>query len=238
MVAQVCRPLRRGPVVSLLTLLGALAIGCGGSQEEGAPVAGSFVGEVSKPVASVAIIAAEAGEGQGEREVRALIYGDREKGIVERFMGSAKGNAVELKSEGGAQFEGQLTADGATGTITLADRNKTKVPFKAAPATGVTGWYQVTLLANGKVRGAAGTGARLEGRLAKTQSKKDVYPINGTLTPPKGARRKFAVPFVFPGRPPEKALPADAAFIVSSDGTIRGGAKKGTNKGFTCLIID
>ena len=242
MVYRNFRLLRRGiVVVSLLALVGLSVIGCGGAQEESSqesasPVAGSFVGETSDPVTSVAVVAGEPAQGEDSREMRALIYGNSENLIVEWFTGSAEGNTLDLTSEGGARFEGELTPGGATGTITLAD--ETEVPFEAAPATGVAGFYPVTLLADGQVNGASETGARLEGELAEEPSEEDVYPINGILTPPEGEPQAFEVPFVFPGEPPEGALPADARFIVSPDGTIRGGARKSSGAQFTCLLID
>lgn len=236
MLAQAARSLRRCGIVVLLLALGLLVSGCAGSQE---PVSGSFVGDISEPVASVAVTAGEPEEGENAREVRALIYGDSKNLIVEWFTGSAEGNALELTSEGGAQFEGELTPEGANGTITLAD--ETEVPFEAVPATGVTGFYPVTILADRQVNGVSETGARLEGELAEEPSEEDVYPIypiNGILTPPEGEPQDFEVPFVFPGEPPEGALPAEARFIVSPDGTIRGGARKGSGAQFTDLLID
>jgi hypothetical protein len=96
----------------------------------------------------------------------------------------------------------------------------------------------VALLEDGQVNGASETGARLEGELAEEPVEGDVYPINGILTPPEGEPQDFEVPFVFPGEPPEGALPADARFIVSPDGAIRGGARKGSGAQFTDLLID
>ena len=66
MFAQSSRPLRWGIVVSLLDL-GFLVSSCAGSQEV---FSGSFMGDTSDPVASVAVVAAEPEQG-GEREVRA-----------------------------------------------------------------------------------------------------------------------------------------------------------------------
>lgn len=237
MIINTFRPLRGGIGVSLLAL-GLLLAGCAGASGGGTqePVSGSFVGEVSDPAASVAVVAAEPEDGEDAREVRALIYGDSENWTVEWFTGSAKGNDLDLSSEDGARLDGELTSDGATGTITLPD--DTEIPFEAASATGVAGFYEVTILEDGQVSGVSETGARMEGELADEPSGKNIFPINGTLTPPEGESRDFEVPFVFPGKPREEALPADARFIVSSDGAIRGGARKKSSAQFTDLLID
>lgn len=243
MSARFFRPLRWGIILASLLAIGAVISGCGGAQEEGAqeegspgPIAGSFVGDVSEPVASVAVVAAEPEEGEDAREVRALIYGDSENWIVEWFTGSAEGNTLELTSEDGARFDGELTPEGATGMITLPD--ETEIPVEAAPANGVAGFYEVTVLDDGQVNGVSETGARMEGELAEEPSEGDVYPINGTITPPEGEPQDFETPFLFPGKPPEEALPADARFIVSLDGIIRGGARKSSSSQFTDLLID
>src|SRR5215211_9307991 len=95
MFCKVFRSLRRGLFVVALLAPGGLISGCAGSQE---PVSGSFVGETSNPVTSVAVVAAEPAQGEESREVRALIYGTTENpvetdgnitAINEWFVGSA-----------------------------------------------------------------------------------------------------------------------------------------------------
>ena len=241
MPAQIFRPLHCGIVVSLLAV-GFLISGCAGSQE---PVSGSFVGETSNPVASVAVVAAKPEQGENTREVRALIYGRRENAINEWFVGSARGNDLDLTSEGGAQLEGELTSDAATGTITLPDG--TSVPFDTVPATGVAGLYNVTITPDGQANGTSDSGARLEGQLASQpegqvpgrpgEGSANVLPLTGTITPPDGQPQDFEVSFLMaPVRDPGEAL--TARFIVSPNGTIRGGAKKGSGAQFTDPLID
>lgn len=227
-------------------LVGVLLVGCGGggSQE---PVAGSFVGDVLDPVASVAVIAGELEEGEDAREVRALIYGGFENQINEWFWGSATGNDLELSSDGGAQLEGELTSGSATGTITLPDG--TSVPFEAAPATGVAGFYNVTITPDGQANGVSESGAVLEGQFGdepegqrqlqgpEGESSADIVPLTGVLTPPDGQPQDFEVPFLTaPAQEPDE--PINARIVVSPDGTIRGGARKGSGTQFTCLLID
>jgi hypothetical protein len=241
-LVQIFRPLRCSIVVSLLALVGLLTFGCAGSQE---PVVGSFVGETSDPVASVAVVAAEPGQGESTREVRALIYGERENPINEWFVGVATGNDLELSSEGGAQLKGELTSQAATGTITLPDGRT--VSFDTVPATGVAGLYNVTISPDGLADGTSENGARLKGQFASQpesqipgrpgEGSADVLPLTGTITPPNGQPQDFRVSFLMaPVREPEE--PLAARFIVSDDGTIRGGAKKGSGSQFTCPMID
>lgn len=251
-------------------LAGILLVGCGGgegAQEESAsPVVGTFVGEVSDPVSSVAVIADGPGQGEDAREVRALIYGDTDNpietdstitGINEWFVGSAEGNELDLSSEGGAQFQGELTPEGATGTFTLPDGSS--VPFDAIPATGVAGYYDVTIIPDGQVSGTSWDGAQLEGRLVQERAREitgerrelleeragqtsveppeySIVPIVGTITPQDGQPQDFEVDFQT--GPPFGEEPIQARFIVLNDGTIRGGARKGAGTGFTCPLID
>jgi hypothetical protein len=225
----------------LLTTGGALAgillVGCGGGageQKSASPVAGTFVGDVSDPVASVAVVAGEPAQGEESREVRALIYGERENNIDEWFVGSAEGNALRLSSADGAELVGALTPEGATGTITLPD--ETSVPFDAILATGVAGFYDVTITPDRLVRGTSSSGARLEGQLEEGRARQlegetrehSIVPLTGTLTAPDGETQDFEVDFaVLPPKEPEE--PAQGRFIVLPDGTMRGGARKGTS---------
>lgn len=243
MLAQAFRPLRCAIVVVSLLALGLLIAGCAGYQE---PVSGSFVGETSDPVTSVAVVASEPKQGEDTREVRALIYGERENQINEWFVGSATGNNLDLTSEGGAQLEGELTSDAATGTITLPDG--TSVPFDTASATGVAGLYNVTITPDGQANGTSDSGARLEGQLELDkpegqipgrpgEGSANVLPLTGTITPPDGQPQNFEVSFLMaPVRDPGEAL--TARFIVSPNGTIRGGARKGSGAQFTDPLID
>lgn len=244
MLACIFSSLCRGVSVISLLGLGFLIAGCAGSQE---PVTGSFVGETSDPVTSVAVVAAEPGQGENTREVRALIYGKFENQINEWFVGSAEGNQLDLTSDGGAQLEGELTSGGATGTITLP--NGTSVPFDTVPATGVAGFYNVTITPDGQANGTSESGARLEGQLGNVpegqrqlvgpegESSGDVVPLAGTITPPEGQPQDFEVSFVrAPVQEPDEAL--NARFVVSPDGTIRGGARKGSGTQFTDPLID
>ena len=257
MVYRDFRLLRHGiVVVSLLVLAGLSVVGCSGAQEESSqesasPVEGSFVGQTADPVTAVAVIAGEPAQGESSREVRALIYGDTDNpvdtdgkttAISEWFVGSAAGNDLDLSSEGGAQFQGELTPESATGTITLPDG--TSVPFDAAPATGAAGYYDVTIAPDDQVTGTSASGARLEGQLEEEQERQipgetrehGIVPLTGTITPPDDQPQDFEVDFLT--APPIGAEAIPARFIVLNDGTIMGGARKGSGSQFTCPLID
>src|SRR5688500_5504094 len=67
-----------------------------------------FVGEVAElPTgqAFVAVVVADPQSGE-EREVRVLLYGDRENQIREWFTGAVTGDRLALVSEGGAALAG------------------------------------------------------------------------------------------------------------------------------------
>lgn len=251
MLAQFFRPLRCGVVVVSLFAIGLMVSGCGGSQGSQEPVAGSFVGQTSDPETSIAVVAAKPAQGEDTREVRALIYGTTDNpveadgtitAINEWFVGSATGNNLDLSSEGGAQLEGKLTSDGANGTITLPDG--TSVPFDTVPATGVAGFYNVTISPEGQVDGTSESGVRLDGQLKEEQANQipgetrehGIVPLTGTVTPPDGQPQDFEVTFL--AAPPVGEESIQARFIISNDGTIRGGAKKGSGSQFTCPLID
>jgi hypothetical protein len=193
-----------------------------------------FVGEaehVAAGEAFVALVVAEAKPGAEAREVRAIIYGDTQNEIQEWFPGVATADHLDLVSENGAQLRGQFTAEGASGTITLADG--TALTFEAVPTTGVAGLYTVMLLPDGRLEGTSERGARLEGQLLAEPEEEGIYPLIGTITPPDGPPQEFEVHFFFVPR----GETINARFVVLPDGRMKGGARRRDDDKFTCPLL-
>jgi hypothetical protein len=93
-------------------------------------VAGSFVGELEGTSALIGLVT------DGDR-VRA--YACDGKDIARWFTGSVKNGELDLR-EGGLRLQATLTADGATGTLTLADSSSRT--FRLEAVRGDAGLYQ------------------------------------------------------------------------------------------------
>ncbi len=218
--------------VTTLVLLSVLVVGCvgngggGGSDqqqeesdvsqqedEKGAsPFAGSFVGEVPDAGAFVAIVA-DVPEGEGdEREVKAYLCDGQT--VSDWFWGSVVGNDLSLSSDSGAQMEGQLTPDAATGTIT--DPSGDSVAFEASLATGIAGLYNVSVASDGTLNGTSQTGGQMEGQLGNLLEENNTYPVRGTITPPDGQPQDFSA-LTAPNTADQHR------WIVLADGQIKGG---------------
>jgi hypothetical protein len=170
------------------------------------------VGEAPDADAFVALVA-DLPEGEGdERQVRAYLCDGQT--VSDWFVGSVDGNDLSLSSDNGAQLEGQLTSDTATGTIT--DPNGDPVPFEASLATGIAGLYNVDISSDGALSGTSQAGGQLEGQLGNILEENDTYPVSGTITPPDGQPEDF------------RALTSPDTtdhhrWIVLADGQIKGG---------------
>ena len=213
-------------ILSVLTLW-LVVIGCAGQQEEeggsgeateeeekkGAPpVAGSFVGEAPEAGAFLAVVA-DVPEGEGdEREVKAYLCDGQT--VSDWFVGSVVGNDLSLSSDNGAQLEGQLTRDVATGTIT--DPNGDPISFEAPLATGIAGLYNVDISSDGALSGTSQTGGQLEGQLGNILEENNTYPVRGTITPPDGQPQDFSA-LTSPTTSDQHR------WIVLADGRIKGG---------------
>ena len=220
------------PIGCLLLVLALwLVAGCGGGggEEQGSgveqgvpPVTGSFVGsaqgEDEATDAFVAIVAASPKErGQEGRDVRAyLCDGER---ITEWFTSRAQGNALDLISEDGALFEGILSAQASTGTITFKDERT--LTYTAELASGLAGLYDVTISEEGGVSGTSETGGFLEGQLDEEEQRgeEELRPIRGSFTSTEGQEAGFEVV----GREPE---PEEYGWIVLEDGQVKGAEKR------------
>ena len=206
-------------LVSMLTLW--LVAGCAGpgpeeeekKEQKGAPpVAGSFVGEAPDAAAFIAVVA-DVPEAEGdEREVKAYLCDGQT--VSDWFVGSVVGNDLSLSSDGGAQLEGQLTREAATGTIT--DPNGDSISFEAPLATGIAGLYNVDISSDGALSGTSQTGGQLEGQLGNILEGNDTYPVRGTITPPDGQPQDFSA-LTSPNTSDQHR------WIVLADGQIKGG---------------
>jgi hypothetical protein len=214
---RICRLTSIG-FVAMLALL--LLAGCAGPEQEkeqekeqGAPpVAGSFVGEAPDAAAFVAVVA-DVPEREGdEREVKAYLCDGQT--VSDWFVGSVVGNDLSLSSEGGAQLEGQLTREAATGTIT--DPNGDSISFEAPLATGIAGLYNVDISSGGALSGTSQTGGQLEGQIGNILEGNDTYPVRGIITPPDGQPQDFSA-LTSPNTSDQHR------WIVLADGRVKGG---------------
>ena len=181
-----------------------------------------FVGEVAAlPVgqAFVAVVVAEPGAGE-EREIRVLLYGDRENDIREWFTGQSTGDRLELVSEGGAQLAGDWSPEGVSATITLPD--DIIIPIDAVPISGMAGLYTVQVFPDGKVAGMSEAGVELDGQVTPEQRDDGSYPLTVTLRPPRGDPRAFEIAFFTE----ELGAGPPSRLVVLADGRMLGGAKR------------
>jgi hypothetical protein len=204
---------------TVATVVWALAVwlliaGCGGGKqagEGGVPVAGSFVGMVGGGPPGVAVVADKpAAQGQ-PRKVSVYLCDGRSINLW--LTGQTSGNQANLASESGkARASVTLAADGPKGAITLPGGKR--LDFTSEPASGVAGLYNVTIAANGAVRGASQTGGKLTGRVRAATS----GSVVATITAAGGQEVKaFA----------RQATPGAYRLIVFSNGNLYGGKNFG-----------
>lgn len=171
-------------VVMLLMTFGS---GCGDdggddAEQTAKPVAGTFVGKVSKSGAFVSVVAAPALKGQERRAV--TVYACDAQRLCELFSGSATGNEFTASAEGGGgKADGKLTRRSASGSIELPRGES--VSYEADRAAAAAGVYSLTVSANGRIRGASAAGVALTGTSTLPE------PGTGTLKLADGSRLKF-----------------------------------------------
>jgi hypothetical protein len=142
---------------------------------------GEFVGKIPDRDAFVALVSEKPKEKEEKREVRAYLCDGQQ--ISEWFVGRVRGNAFKLSSKGGARLEARFTDAAATGAITLPNGGEV-LNFEAPPATGVEGFYVVSVPSGeGRVSGTSTTGAQIKGSRSGAR-------IGATITPPEGGRGK------------------------------------------------
>jgi hypothetical protein len=218
---------------SVMLALGLLVGGCGGGQggaggqkDEHSThkpvVVGEFVGEVPDTDAFVALVSEKPKAGEEKREVRAYLCDGQM--ISEWFVGQARTNQLDLSSESGARLDARLTDAAATGTISLPNEGGGPLRFEAPPATGVEGFYVVSVPSGeGQVNGTSTRGAQIHGSRSGVQ-------VGATITPPEKGGGKpvdfnVSVPSIEEG---------DNRWILLAGGGKLGikGAKKGVQAGF------
>ena len=157
-------------VVAILVLP---VLGCSGGDEAGdgetetaaeaeKPIDGSFVGKVSGTKAFIAVVAAPAEENEDKRGVQVFISDGRR--LSEWFSGTIRANSFAAESaDGDAEASGDLSEDSVTGSVELADGKK--VTYEASQPGGASGLYNLTISANGKLRGASAAGLGVKGEI-------------------------------------------------------------------------
>ena len=172
-------------------LLIAFAAGCGGddgdnsddAEQTSRPVAGTYVGKVSRGNTFVSVVADPPSKGQERRAV--TVYACDAKSICELFSGSATGNEFTATAEGAeGKAEGELRRKRATGSIEVDGES---VRYKADRATAAAGVYNLTVAANGRIRGASAAGVALTGTSTLPE------PGRGTLKLADGSRLRFQI---------------------------------------------
>jgi hypothetical protein len=207
--------------VAVVLVLPAVA-GCGDSdgddgddaERTAKPVAGTFVGRVADSGTFVSVVAAPASKGEERRAVSVYLCDARR--ICELFSGSATGNEFSADAVSGeGKADGKLTRETATGSAELPDGET--VRYDAGRATAAAGVYNLTVSANGRIRGASAAGVALTGSSTLPE------PGRGTLKLADGSRLKFRTT-----RAPSETGPLEAGqlrLIVLSNGQLRGVGK-------------
>jgi hypothetical protein len=153
--------------ILVLSVLGCSGGGEGGDGDTGSgaqaekPVDGSFVGKVSGTKAFIAVVAAPAAENEDKRRVRVFISDGRR--LSEWFSGTIEANSFAAESADGAEAMGDLSEDSVTGSVELADGKK--VPYKASQLGGASGFYSLSISANGRLSGASAAGLGVRGEI-------------------------------------------------------------------------
>jgi hypothetical protein len=196
--------------------------GCGGSdgddgndrEQTAKPVAGTFVGKVAKSGTFVSVVAAPPSKGEERRPV--TVYACDARRVCELLSGSATGNEFTAEAEGGeGKADGKLTRRTATGSIELPGGES--VRYGAGRATAAAGVYNLTVSANGRIRGASAAGVALTGTSTLPE------PGRGTLKLADGSRLKFRTTRISSEAGPLNA--GQLRLIVLSNGQLRGVGK-------------
>jgi hypothetical protein len=194
----------------------------------------TYVGETSDPDTFVAVVVAEAEDGE-ERQTRAYLCNATTIDVW--LMGTLTEDRLDLQSEDGARLEAALGEAGVEGTATLADG--TSLTFTTQPATGIAGLYTVTIGDDGQLAGISATGGQLDGQVetgAGTPEAAGASPTAGLrlvmrMTSPDGGTAELEA----------QATVADEGsfrLIVLEDGRGRGRGKTKDGSGFIDPTMD
>jgi hypothetical protein len=203
-------------VALLLTAL----MGCGDDDDDGDDadrkaklVTGTFVGKAQGSDAFVSVVAAPPAKGQDKRAVTVFVCDARR--VCDWFSGSASGNDFTATAKGG-EAGATLTADAATGRVELPDGGAMR--YRAGSATAAAGVYDLTVSANGRIRGASAAGVGLKGESTLPR------PGDGSIRLADGRRLEFDVTRNSSGDP-IGLQPGEMRLIVLQDGQVKGAAK-------------
>jgi hypothetical protein len=175
---------------------------------------GLYVGKVTGSDALVAVVASAESKG-GKRDVTVFVC-DGAK-VVEWFPGSVPGNEFTGKSDDGdAETEATISADAATGTVTLAGGKE--LEYEALRAAGASGLYDLTVTDKGVLQGATAAGVGVKGRTALETGGK------GSLKLADGREIRFEVAS---GAPRVKLKAGQARVIVLPNGHLTGVLERG-----------
>jgi hypothetical protein len=153
-------------IFSLVLLFSLLLPACGAQAQT--PVTGHYAGQVDGSNAFIGLVTngqqLQAFFCDGTVEAAPVVWG--------WFLGDLNGSGFDLTNEKGDRLAGNFEANGASGTITLADG--TALNFQAEPVSQPAGLYRLEetidgvqtvsgwiVLANGELRGGRKTGAQL-----------------------------------------------------------------------------
>lgn len=200
------------------------------------PITGlTFVGEVSTPgqggasaphpdeeLLLVAVVVADAAPGEDRRQARAYLCGGTD--ISEWFdQGAAAAETIDLTSANGSTLRATLSDEAVSGTATLADGRS--FVFTAAPAHGIAGLYNVTVSADGQIRGSSEAGGRIEGEIrAAAPAVNDRVPFVVSVTTPE--REGSVLEMRLTALAPNIPGPTDQRWIVLPDARITGASRE------------
>jgi hypothetical protein len=211
-----------------IVVLLAAPVGCGDDDDSNdrenrpEPVAGTFVGELQGSGDEfVAVVAAPPAKGEDRRDVSAFVCDAKQ--FCSSFSGSAEGNVFVAKSaDGDAQTRVRLSGKAATGSVDLPDDEKGR--YRAGSATATAGLYDLTVSANGRIRGASAAGVGLKGRSTLPQEG------SGSIRLADGRRLRFDITRSS-GDDPIRLSPGEMRLIVLQDGRLKGAAKSRSAEG-------
>lgn len=177
----------------------------------------------------------------GQRTIRAYICDPASgpAGDVEWFTGTITGDAFSLSSvDGDARIQGQLTETAATGMATLADGRV--LTFRAGPATGGAGVFEIFAFPNGARLGVSASGAAFKGQVVDETVKGALTTrsVRSTVQPLAGPPISFSYQEVIVN---DTGTDLQQTAIVLGDGRIAGRSseiKQGTGTNYSIVIID
>jgi hypothetical protein len=216
-----------------MVLLTAFAAGCGDDDGDDGDdtertaklVAGTYVGKASKGDAFVSVVAEPRQKGQERRAV--TVYACDAETACELFSGAATGNEFTATAEGGeGKADGELRRKRATGSVEVDGET---MRYEAGRATAAAGVYNLTVSANGRIRGASAAGVALTGTSTLPE------PGRGTLKLADGSRLRFQIT-----RASTEAPALDAGqlrLIVLPGGQLRGIGKTKQSGGGDQLVF-